>query len=547
MNFLIGGAWPYANGSLHIGHLSALLGGDILARYYRLKGEKVLYVSGSDCHGTPITLRARKEGVEPACISKRYHEEFSNCFKRLGFSYDHYGHTDSEDHKAFVKEFFKDLYEKGKLYETQTQQAYCPRCSQFLPDRFVTGICPHCSKTAKGDQCDHCGCLLDPAQLHERKCGICGQEPQFRQTSHLFIPLSQYEEGIRQWVSQAEGWRANAIGMTLRYLNEGLKDRVVTRDIDWGIEVPVKGYESKKIYVWVEAVLGYLSASKKAVSDQSLDFDDFWGKESNSRHYYIHGKDNIPFHSVILPALLMAKGGLKLPDTIVSSEYETLEGRKISTSGNWAVWMPYLLDRYDPDSIRFFFIANGPEKKDSDFSWSEFIQCHNTELVNQFGNLVNRTLVFIKKYFDLKVPQGKPAPEIESLVEDTYRMSGKAIEAGSFREALEAVCNLIRFANRYFDEQKPWVAITDNPEQCSQTLFNLIQIIANLSVLFEPFIPFAAQKLREILRLSDDLSSGAGWRPFYIASENSLSEPFLLFNRLDKKLADEEREKLLHM
>ena len=333
--------------------------------------------------------------------------------------------------------------------------------------------------------------------------------------------------------------------MTLRYLNEGLKDRAVTRDIDWGIQVPVEGYEVKKIYVWVEAVLGYLSASKRAALDQNLNLEDFWGKESDTRHYYIHGKDNIPFHSVILPALLMAKGGLKLPDTLLSSEYETLEGKKISTSGNWAVWVPYLLDHYDPDAIRFFFIANGPEKRDSDFSWNEFIQCHNTELVNQFGNLVNRTLVFIKKNYGLKIPRGHVSPSIKSILGSTYKTCGNAIEEGSLREALEAVVNLVRFGNRYFDEQKPWITLSESPEECAQTLYNLIQIIANLTVLFEPFIPFATHKLRELLNLHVNAGADTGWKPFYLLSDLSLSEPYILFTRLDKKLVCEETERLL--
>jgi methionyl-tRNA synthetase len=541
MNIFIGGAWPYANGSLHIGHLSALLGGDVLARYYRLKGDKVLYVSGSDCHGTPITLRAKKEGVEPGIISNRFHQEFSDCFNRLGFSYDHYGRTDSEDHKTFVKEFFQNLYSSGALYDKQTDQAYCPACSQFLPDRFVTGTCPECGKPARGDQCDNCGSLLDPSQLHERKCGICSQEPQFKPTRHLFISLSKYEDTIKEWVSKSEGWRSNAIGMTLRYLNEGLKDRAVTRDIDWGISVPVEGFENKKIYVWVEAVLGYLSASKKAAQDIGYSFEDFWHRLDGSLHYYIHGKDNIPFHSVILPGLLLAAGGYKLPDRIISSEYETLEGKKISTSGNWAVWVPYLLKKYDPDSIRFFFISNGPEKKDSDFSWNEFIQSHNTELVNQFGNLVNRSLVFLNKSYCLNVPSGTLDSEIESLIESTYHTCGKAIEYGNFRDALDKVLALVRFGNRYFDEQKPWITIKEDSDKCSQTLFNLVQVIVNLSVLFEPFIPFASKKLRELL----NVTGTPKWEPAYIPSDASLNEPYILFNRLDKKLAEEELNKLI--
>lgn len=542
MTIFIGGAWPYANGSLHIGHLSSLLSGDILARYHRLKGDQVLYVSGSDCHGTPISLRARKEGVEPQAISTRYHQEFDTCFRKLGFSYDHFGYTDSEEHIAFVKEFIRDLYTSGCLYETQTDQTYCPKCGQFLPDRFVTGLCPHCKKPARGDQCDDCGSLLDPSQLIERRCGICGEEPEVRPARHLFIPLSRYEEKIKKWVSEARGWRSNAVGMTCRYLNEGLPDRAVTRDIDWGIDVPVEGYEEKKIYVWVEAVLGYLSGSLWAAREKGFSFDDFWNEAKPSRHYYVHGKDNIPFHSVILPALLLAKGGLKLPDRIISSEYETLEGRKISTSGNWAIWIPTLLERYDPDTIRYFFIANGPEKKDSDFSWNEFIGCHNTELVNQFGNLVNRTLVFLKKSYALKVPQGNWESEIKAAVENTYTACSKAIEDGAFREALDAVSSLVRLGNRYFDEQKPWVTIKEDPSACSQTLFNLIQLIANLTVLFEPFIPFAAEKLCGFLGITP---SNRKWESLFIPSGQQLEEPALLFERLDKKLAQEELERLL--
>ncbi|MCX7774343.1 MAG: methionine--tRNA ligase [Clostridia bacterium] len=555
MNIFIGGAWPYANGSLHIGHLSSLLGGDILARYFRLKGDQVLYVSGSDCHGTPITLRAKKEGVSPETISSRYHEEFSDCFKRLGFSYDSYGRTDSEEHKAFVSEFITALYEKGQLYESSIDQAFCPVCSQFLPDRFVTGLCPHCGKPAKGDQCDHCGSLLDPNQLLERKCGVCGAEPEFRATTHLFLPLSQYEEQIRDRLSHARGWRANAIGMTQRYLDEGLRDRAVTRDIEWGIPVPIKGYEDKKIYVWVEAVLGYLSGAKTAALEQNKSFEAFWHQDAEAKHYYVHGKDNIPFHTVILPALLLSRGEQKLPDSIISSEYETLEGKKISTSNNWAVWVPDLISRYDPDTIRFFFIANGPERKDSDFSWQEFIQTHNTELVNQFGNLVNRTLVFLKKSYDLTVPEGTIEPEVGRFIAETYETCGKAIEQGAFREALECVTGLVKLGNRYFDEQKPWVTVKESKDQCSQTLFNLIQLLCNLSVLLEPFIPFAAAKLRKLLNASELLNisteashvasdESAHWTPHYILSGHTLFEPSILFERLDKKLVEQELERL---
>lgn len=540
MTVFIGGAWPYANGSLHIGHLSSLLGGDVLARYFRLRGHQVCYVSGSDCHGTPITLRAKKDGVEPGQISSRYHREFADCFQRLGFSYDHFGRTDCDEHKRFVQGFFKSLFDHGQLYEKEAEQAYCIACSQFLPDRFVTGKCPHCGKEARGDQCDACGSLLDPSQLLERTCSICGGSPEFRPARHLFLPLSQFSEALNEFLEEAQGWRLNALGLTRRYLDEGLKDRAATRDIDWGVDVPLEGYSGKKIYVWVEAVLGYLSTCLQVCREKEKDFDTFWGdRQENLLHYYIHGKDNIPFHTVILPALLMAHGGLKLPDRIISSEYETLEGRKISTSGNWAIWVPDLLERYHPDSIRYFFVANGPERKDSDFSWTEFYNCHNADLVGQFGNLVNRCLVFVHKSHGGKVPAGTLEESVTSEIEKAFASCGSAIEQGAFREALASAFALVRFGNKYFDERKPWITVRENPTACSTALFNCFQIIASLSVLLEPFIPFSCKELREMLHLEPQ-----GWLPVPLPEGRTLKEPRILFARLDKKGAELELEKL---
>ncbi|MDD3024642.1 MAG: methionine--tRNA ligase, partial [Syntrophomonadaceae bacterium] len=405
MKVFIGGAWPYANGSLHIGHVAALLPGDILARYFRLKGIPVCYVSGSDCHGTPIQLRAQKEGISPQAIVDNYHKEFETCFKELGFSYDLYSRTDDSYHKEFVSGFFHRLLDSGYIYRKTVEQAFCTVCHQFLPDRFVIGICPSCGSTAKGDQCDSCGSLLDPGLLYERKCGICQASPIFRPSEHFFLALSHLEAFIQNYVSTSRGWRTNALRLSQRYLNEGLQDRAITRDLDWGIDIPLDGYYGKKIYVWVEAVLGYLSASRKWALNNNENWIDFWSGQSV--HYYVHGKDNIPFHTIILPALLQAHGGLHLPDRIISSEYCTLEGRKISTSENWAVWIPDLLKRYHPDSIRYFFIMNGPEKRDSNFSWQEFILRHNSELLGAFGNFVHRSLVFLQKYYSNRVPQGQ--------------------------------------------------------------------------------------------------------------------------------------------
>ncbi|MCX7950032.1 MAG: methionine--tRNA ligase, partial [Treponemataceae bacterium] len=359
MTIFIGGAWPYANGSLHLGHIASLLPGDILARYFRLLGEEVLFVSGSDCHGTPISIRASQENVAPESITNRYHEEFSRDFERLGFSYDLYSRTDQPYHKKVVQEAFLKLLDKGYIYKKTIEQTFCEKCNQFLPDRFVEGICPHCGKIARGDQCDHCSNLLDPADLKEKKCKICGSSPITKPTEHFYFALSKLQKELEDYLGKAEGWRENAVGLTKRYLDEQLQDRAATRDLPWGIDVPLDGCEEKKIYVWIEAVLGYFSASKQWAEEKGGDWRKFWGDGVTA--YYTHGKDNIPFHTLILPALLLALGDLNLPDRIISSEYLTIEGKKLSTSSNWAVWVPYILEHYNPDSVRYFMVANGPE------------------------------------------------------------------------------------------------------------------------------------------------------------------------------------------
>ena len=371
-NILIGGAWPYANGSLHIGHIAGLLAGDVLARYHRAIGDNVYFVSGSDCHGTPVAIRAKKEGKTPQEISDFYHEEFQECFQKLGFSYDVYTKTSSEKHKNFVREFHKKLYESDYVYEKEVPQAYCEECNTFLADRFVVGKCPKCQNDSRGDQCDVCGAVLEPENLLEPVCAICGKSISFKNSKHLYIAISSLEKQLKKLVEEKTEWRKNAIAFTNRYITEGLRDRALTRDLEWGIPVPKEGYENKTIYIWAENVLGYLSASKVATDKAKGDFEALWGKEA--KHYYVHGKDNIPFHSIILPALLLGNDTKwHLPDQIVSSEYLTLEGRKISTSQNYAIWIKELLQCYEPDSIRYYFLANGPEKKDADFSWREYV------------------------------------------------------------------------------------------------------------------------------------------------------------------------------
>jgi methionyl-tRNA synthetase len=350
MAIFIGGAWPYANGSLHLGHLAALLPGDIIARYYRLKGEDVLYVSGSDCNGTPISIRARQENKPVKEIADIYHEEFQECFHSLGFTYNHYTRTDSAYHHQVVREMFLRLLKNGWLYKKLVKQAYCISCERFLPDRFVVGICPSCGSNSRGDQCESCSTILDPIDLKERSCKLCHKEPIFKGTEHYYLALTKAQSELENYMNQSKDfWRENAIQLTKRYLFEGLVDRAATRDIEVGVPVPIEGYENKKVYVWIDAVSGYLSASKEWAKINSSEWQPFWQEDTLS--YYIHGKDNIPFHTIIWPSILLGSDIPSLPKHIISSEYLTIEKKKLSTSGNWAIWVRDLLSRYNPDTI----------------------------------------------------------------------------------------------------------------------------------------------------------------------------------------------------
>lgn len=539
-NIFIGGAWPYANGSLHLGRVASLLPGDVLARYFRAKGNRVLYVSGSDCHGTPVAVQASQEGVAPGAIADRYHREFVDCFEKLGFSYDLYTRTDQPVHHRVVRQSFLKLLDNGFLYRKTILQTYCEKDRRFLPDRYVEGTCPVCGKRARGDQCDYCSTLLDPADLADKTCKLCGNPPVERPTEHFYIALSKFQEALSAYASKARGWRENAVNLTKRYLEEGLQDRAVTRDLTWGVDVPVEGFEDKKIYVWIEAVAGYLSASQLWAEEDGGRWEDFWldgqaQEQGGIIAYYVHGKDNVPFHTLIWPALLLGAGGLHLPDRIVSCEYMTLEGKKFSTSRNWAVWVPYLLSRYEPDSIRYFLIANGPEKRDTDFSWREFIHSHNGELLGAFGNFVNRTLAFINKSFEGRVPEGSWEAEWEALIANLYVEAGEMIEKGDLKEALETIFAAIRGANKYFDERKPWVQVKQDRDACGETLYTCVQIIANLANLLAPFLPFACERIRKFLALEHP-----AWKLVSVPSHRQILELELLFQRIDVERIEEE-------
>ncbi len=536
-NILIGGAWPYANGSLHIGHIAALLPGDVIARYYRAKGDNVFYVSGSDCHGTPVTIRAKQEGKSPKEISDSYHEEFSEVFSKLGFSYDLYGKTSDEWHTSFVKHFHKKLYESEYIVEKTVPQAFCPVCNKALTDRLVVGRCPECGEKTRGDQCDACGAVFEAEAVLEPQCAECGSALEFKKTTQIYINIPELEKNLNELVEKHPDWRKNAIAFTRRYIDEGLRERAITRDLDWGIDVPKAGYEDKKIYIWAENVLGYLSASKVVAERKSIPFLEVWG--DNARHYYVHGKDNIPFHTIILPSLLISNGeGWHLPDDIVSSEYLTLEGRKISTSQNWAIWAKDIVDNYNPDALRYFFISNGPEKRDTDFSWREFVERNNSELLGAYGNFVNRTLAFIVKYNESKIPCGVISEEIRTLIEQAYLTVGEKIEAGRLKDALDEVFEIVRFGNKFYDAKQPWKTRTEAPKECDDTLFNCTWLIANIAVLLQPFLPFSSGKVLSWLNLKNE------WKVQDIAQGYELQGISVLFERLDKSVINEELAKL---
>lgn len=540
MTIFIGGAWPYANGSLHLGHVAALLPGDILARYYRQKGEKVLYVSGSDCNGTPISIRANHENTTTEAIANRYHQEFTESFQKLGFTYDLYTRTDAEHHHQSVQAIFLQLLENGYLYKKTIEQAFCETDQQFLPDRFVEGVCPNCGAKARGDQCDHCSAILDPLDLLEKRCKICGNQPSIKETEHFYFALSKFQKRLEALVEDAKQenrWRENAISLTQRYLNDGVPDRAATRDLPNGVDVPIAGLEGKKIYVWIEAVAGYLTASKEWAKQHSEKIEDYWNKETTA--YYIHGKDNIPFHSIIWPSILMGIDNPALPTHIISNEYLTLEKRKISTSQNWAVWIPDMLERYDADSIRYFLTINAPENRDTDFSWREFIYSHNSELLGAYGNFVNRTLKFIEKSYGGTSPIGKIVSEIKVKVEGLYKEVSYLIIEGQFKKPLEQIFEFVRYANKYFDEQKPWIQIKEDKPSCDKTMANCVYIIANLTQLLNPFLPFSSEKVKVMLGFKE-----LRWEVVEDHSIN-LHEIKPLFERIDVEKIEEELERLV--
>jgi methionyl-tRNA synthetase len=553
---LVAVAWPYANGSLHLGQIAgAYLPADIFARYHRIKGNEVLMVSGSDQHGTPITIRAEQEGKKPGEIAARYHREFLESWRRLGISFDLFTTTGTENHAKVTQDIFLRLLEKGFIYKSIVSQPYCPQCRRYLPDRYIEGTCPFCGSTAaRGDQCDDCGKPMNPGEMVDPRCRLCGGTPQFQDSEHFFFKLSAFQRELNEWVKKQSHWRPNVINLTKRYLKEGLRDRAITRDIDWGVAVPVKGYEDKRIYVWFEAVIGYLSASKEwaETKGDGEGWRPFW-EDDKARSYYFIGKDNIPFHTIIWPAMLMGCGGLNLPYDVPANEFLTIEGKKLSTSRNWAVWLPEYLSRYEPDPLRYLLAINMPENGDTDFSWREFLRRNNDELVATYGNLVNRVLTFVYKNFEGCVPtaedmgigslEGRKPTPLEEEAFAKFRDLDTNISQCHFKMALNIAMSVAHQANRYLDEESPWKVIKEDRKAAASSLYVALNVISNLKTMLYPFLPFSSQRLHDYLGFDGQVEDyGWNWRD--LPAGQKLLEPRPLFTKLDDELIDEETARL---
>ncbi len=535
---LVGVAWPYANGRLHLGHIvGSMLAPDIFSRYHRMKGNHVLMVSGSDEHGTPITLLADREGVPPQAIADRYHELFLQDIQALGLHYDLYTRTTTKNHEQVVQDMFLRLLERDYIYRDTTKAPYDPKAGRFLADRYVEGTCPNCgAPDARGDQCDTCGKPLDPIDLINPRSKLTGATPEFRDTTHFYLRLSAFAQRLEMWITPQVHWRPEVYGFALGLLREGLKDRPISRDIEWGVPIPLPGYENKRIYVWFDAFIGYLSASKEWAQLQGTPhaWEPFW-EDPHTKAYYFLGKDNIFYHAIMWPAVLMGYGDLVLPYDVPANQYMTMHGQKLSKSRGVVMPLHEYVPKYDPDAVRFVLTSLMPESKDSDFSHEEFIRINNDELVATYGNFVNRVLTFTARNFDGKVPiPGQlDARDEQALaaIQTAIAQTDSALAGCHFREGLHSVMQLCSHGNRYLDETAPWKRLRDDRQQAGTALYVCVQMFAALAVLCAPFLPFSTQRLRAQLGLVPDATPV--WDFPGIPAGHVLGSPAPLFAKLD--------------
>ncbi|MDP4184365.1 MAG: methionine--tRNA ligase [Bacteroidota bacterium] len=545
---LITTALPYANGPVHIGHLAGVyVPADIYVRYLRLKGEEVIMIGGSDEHGVPITLKAKKEGITPQDVVDKYHNIIKDSFAKFGISFDIYSRTTSETHSKTASEFFTKLYEQGEFIEKVSEQYYDEECNQFLADRYIVGTCPYCHKDgAYGDQCESCGTSLNATDLINPHSMISGNVPVLKETKHWFLPLDKYEPWLKEWILEGhKEWKANVYGQCKSWLDSGLFPRAVTRDLDWGVPVPVEGADGKVLYVWFDAPIGYISATK----DLTPEWEKYW-KDPESRILHFIGKDNIVFHCIIFPSMLKAEGSYMLPENVPANEFLNLEGDKISTSRNWAVWLHEYLEDFPgkEDVLKYVLTANAPETKDNDFTWKDFQARNNNELVAILGNFVNRALVLTNKYFDGKVPAAgelkendlKTLEAISSLKADIE----KSLDSFRFREALKIAMDVARLGNKYLTDEEPWKVIKTDEERVKTILNVCLQITANLTVVFDPFLPFSMKKLRTFIGL-EHLNWADLGRTDLLEAGHPITTPELLFEKIEDSVIEAQVNKLL--
>ena len=545
--YLITSALPYANGPVHIGHLAGVyVPSDIYTRYLRLKGHDVISVCGSDEHGVPITIKARKEGITPQQVVDRYHEIIEKSFRRLGMSFDIYSRTSSPTHRVTASDFFRKLYEDGKFIEQTSMQYYDEEAQTFLADRYIVGTCPRCqNEKAYGDQCEKCGSTLSPDELINPRSAVSGAVPVKRETKHWYLPLDKYEGFLREWILQGHPeWKANVYGQCKSWLDLGLQPRAVSRDLDWGIPVPVEGADGKVLYVWFDAPIGYISATK----DLTPDWEKYWKSEDTKMVHFI-GKDNIVFHCIVFPSMLKAHGDYILPENVPANEFLNLEGDKISTSQNWAVWLHEYLDEFPgkEDVLRYVLCANAPETKDNDFTWKDFQARNNSELVAVLGNFINRALVLTKKYYDGVVPErGELTEYDEATIEELQKIKAsleRNIEHYHFREALKDAMAYSRIGNKYLADTEPWKVVKTDPERVKTILNIALQITANTAIAIEPFMPFSAEKILAMLAVDK-----FGWEQLgsmeLLAAGHTIGEAQLLFEKIEDDVIQKQLDKL---
>ncbi len=565
--YTITAALPYTNGPVHIGHLAGVyVPADIYARYLRMTGNDVIYICGSDEHGVPITIKAKKEGISPQDVVDKYHAIIKKSFEDFGISFDNYSRTSAEIHHKTASEFFKKLYDEGKFIEETSEQLYDEEAHQFLADRFVVGTCPKCgNEESYGDQCEKCGTSHNATDLINPRSAITGNVPTKKMTKHWYLPLEKYENWLREWIVEGHknDWKTNVLGQVKSWLDDGLKPRAVTRDLDWGIPVPVKGAEGKVLYVWFDAPIGYISSTKEWAAREGKDWEPYW-KDKDTKLIHFIGKDNIVFHCIIFPAMLKAEGTYILPENVPANEFLNLEGNKISTSKNWAVWLHEYLEDFPnkQDVLRYALTANAPETKDNDFTWKDFQAKNNNELVAIFGNFINRVVVLTNKYYNGIVPEPNEFTDIDNETLEKLQkfpsIIGSSIVRFRFREASQELLNLARLGNKYLADEEPWKTIKDDEERVKTVMYIALQIAAALAVLSEPFLPFTAAKLKGILNiastpLSDQseraLSGVEGWNAIedtdeLLPPEHQIGEAELLFAKIEDSEIEAQLAKL---